>query len=212
PGPRRWDLDSTSREFARGPLGTGARRSGHPTDASRQYTPPSGARISPEVSMIRPAKIRIRWPQGGGRLRRILPARWLAAMRSAAATPVEPPAESARDSRARIRVAAAIGAAGYVVVLSVALRCVLDATPLGRAVDVAHDVAGLMLCTLLLAAAQARAMGDRSVFALALTCELLIAAVISLTIPWATYLRTAHLPGITWVVPIMILFPLLVPA
>jgi len=145
-------------------------------------------------------------------LRRILPGRWLAAMRTAAMTQVEPPSDVVRESRGRIHVAAAIGAAGYLVVLCVALSGVLRATPLERSIDVTHDWIGLAMCTVLLASTLRRGIGDRTVFALALGCELLLAAVISLTIPWAMFLRTGHLAGLTWVVPIMILFPLLVPA
>jgi serine/threonine-protein kinase len=145
-------------------------------------------------------------------LRRILPAKWLAAMHTAAMSRAEPPGELIRESRRRVRVAAAIGVAGYLIVLGAASSGVLHATPLERAVDVAHDWVGLAACTLLLGATLLRRLADRAVFALALSCELLLAAVISLTIPWAMFLRTGHLVGLTWVVPIMILFPLLVPA
>ncbi len=117
-----------------------------------------------------------------------------------------------RESRERIRVAASIGAAGYVLVLGVALTGVLRAQPLERSIDLVHDAIGVTLCGGLLAATLVRGIADRTVLALALACELLLVGVISLTIPWALFLRTAHLPGITWAVPIMILFPLLVPA
>ncbi len=145
-------------------------------------------------------------------MRRVLPARWLAAMRTADATRVEPASDASHESRERIRVAAAIGSAGYLLVLVVGLSGVVGATPLGRSIDLAHDLAGSILCALLLAATLIRALADRTVLALALGCELLLVAVISLAIPWATFLRTGFLPGLTWVVPIMILFPLLVPA
>ena len=145
-------------------------------------------------------------------MRRILPARWLTAMHTAAMTQVEPASEAVGESRGRIHVAAAIGAVGYLVVLGVALSGVMRARSLERSIDLAHDWVGLALCSVLLAATLLRGISDRTVFALALACELLLAGVISLTIPWAMFLRTGHLPGLTWVVPIMILFPLLVPA
>jgi serine/threonine-protein kinase len=133
-------------------------------------------------------------------------------MHTAAMTRVEPPGDLTRESRGRVHVAAMIGASGYLVVLGVALSGVSHATPLEHAIDVAHDCFGLAACAVLLVATLLRGIPDRTVFALALTCELLLAAVISLTIPWAIFLRTGHLMGLTWVVPIMILFPLLVPA
>jgi serine/threonine-protein kinase len=42
--------------------------------------------------------------------------------------------------------------------------------------------------------------------------ELLISALISTTNVWASYLHTDHVPALTWVVPILILFALLIPA
>ncbi len=145
-------------------------------------------------------------------MRRVLPARWLAELRTQAATQVDLPSEEAGESRHRIRVAAAIGTGGYLLFLAVELFGVIPASRLEHALDVAHDLIGVTICLLLLAATLVRAIGDRAVLALALGTELLLASLISIAVPWAAWVRTQHLPALTWVVPIVILFPLLVPA
>ncbi len=145
-------------------------------------------------------------------MRRVLPARWLAELRTQAATPVELPSEQARDSRHRIRVAAAIGTGAYLLFLAVELFGVIPASRIEHSLDVAHDVLGATLCALLLAATLVPSLSDRTVLRLALATELLLASLISIAVPWAGWVRTQHLPALTWVVPIIILFPLLVPA
>lgn len=177
-----------------------------------QYTPHKGYPDRPSGGLAVHRQVVDPAVPSGGPLRRVLPAKWIAAISTAATMQAELPGDVVRDSRDRIRVAASIGAAGYVLVLGVALTGVLRAQPLERSIDLVNDVIGATLCGGLLAVTLVRRIADRTVFALALACELLLVMTISLTIPWAMFLRTAHLSGITWAVPIMILFPLLVPA
>ena len=133
-------------------------------------------------------------------------------MRTQADDRYEPSTEQLHESRRRIRVAGACGATAYLVFLIVERIGGAKAPPLQRAIDVTHDVSALGLCAALLLATYWRRVSDRHVLAMALAVELLLAALISGSVPWATYLHTGHLPGLTWVVPIVILFALLVPA
>lgn len=145
-------------------------------------------------------------------MRRLLPARWLAAIRTQADSRWEPTGDLALDSRRRIRVAAGLGAAAYTYFLIAEWSGVLHDAPLERVIDLAHDVAGATLCTLLFLVTLWDRMPTRHVLTLALALELLISALISVMNTWAGYLHSGHLPGLTWVVPIMLLFALLVPA
>src|SRR5580765_254561 len=145
-------------------------------------------------------------------MRRLLPARLLAALRTEKGERLELPSEMLHESRRRVRVAAAIGAAAYALFLGVQLSGVLGGTALGRRIDFVHDVLGVFLCGSLLLVAGSHRFGDRSTLAAALGVEVLLSLLISIAVPWAGYLRTGQVPTLTWVVPIIILFPLLVPA
>jgi len=145
-------------------------------------------------------------------LRRLLPARWLAAMKTEADTRRDPPSDVLRESRRRIRVAAGLGAAAYALfLLSVWSGVVADA-PLERLLDLAHDAVGVTLCAVLFVCTWWSRVSDRQLVGLALVFELLISALISTTNVWASYLHTGHVPALTWVVPVLILFALLIPA
>jgi serine/threonine-protein kinase len=148
----------------------------------------------------------------GGRVRRLLPARWLAAIRTQADSRWEATGDVARESRWRIRAAAGLGSAAYTFFLVAEGSGVLHDAPLERAVDLTHDIAGATLCALMFLLTLWGRIRDRHVLTLALVLELLISALISLMNTWAGYLHSGHLPGLTWVVPIMLLFALLVPA
>ena len=145
-------------------------------------------------------------------MRRLMPARWLAAMRTRQDSRAEPPSELARETRPRIRTAAALGCACYTFFLVAELSGVIHDEPLERTIDLAHDALGAAICGAALLVTLWRRVPDRRVLTLALVLELLIAMLISTTNVWASWLHTGHLPGLTWVVPIMILFALLVPA
>src|SRR4029077_5003619 len=84
--------------------------------------------------------------------------------------------------------------------------------PPDRASNLTHDVLGVALCGTALGLALWRRVPDRLGLTFALVLELLICVLISTTNVWAGYLHTGSLPGLTWVVPVMILFALLVPA
>ena len=133
-------------------------------------------------------------------------------MRTEADDRSEPASEVLRESRRRIRVASAWGCAAYLVFLAFELSGVAHDSPLERSIDVAHDVSAASICAILLGLALWPRISDDRLTTLALVAEVLICALISAFVSWAAYLHTGHLPGLTWVVPIVILFALLVPA
>ncbi len=143
---------------------------------------------------------------------RLLPARIYAALHRDPATPLELPDEIARESRRRVRVAAALGAGAYAVFLALEWTRVPGGGAQERTIDLVHDGIGLTLCLVLLAATLTRALKDRPVIVLALVIQVLISALISIAVSWAGYVRTGHLVSLTWVVPLIIFYPLLVPA
>jgi hypothetical protein len=145
-------------------------------------------------------------------MKRLLPASLFTAPRSDTAGPFELPSDVARESRRRVQIAAAIGALAYGVFLLVELSGVLGATALEGTIDLTHDLLGLGLCVALLLISMLPPIGDRTVLGLALAFEVMLCVLISIAVPWAGYLRTAHVGSLTWVVPVIILFPLLVPA
>ena len=83
---------------------------------------------------------------------RLLPARFIEALRSERPTPVELPGDLARESRRRVRVAAGIGATAYAVFLAFELGPLRSATAIERFIDRTHDLVGLGLCGALLLA------------------------------------------------------------
>src|SRR5262249_36587489 len=107
---------------------------------------------------IRPAaRIPPRGRGGGGQMRRGLPARWRSGGRPQAAAHTEPLAETARDARDRVRVAALLGSGGYLVFLALELSGVHGHGAREHALNVGHDVAGSVLCASLLAITLLRA-------------------------------------------------------
>lgn len=142
---------------------------------------------------------------------RVVPERLLAALRRPPAVPLEVPGDLAREARRRVRVAALLGFGGYSLLLVVEWMRVMGGTSLERSIDITSDVTGVVLCAALFGAAALSALSDRTVLALALVVEFALACTISVAAPWAGFIRTGHLAALTWVVPIMILFALLVP-
>jgi serine/threonine-protein kinase len=133
-------------------------------------------------------------------------------MRTQADTHGEPSLDAIRESRQRIRTASALGASAYAFFLVAELSGVLHDDPLERAINTTHNVTGTVICGLLFLVTLWPRIKDRQVLTLALAAELFIASLISTTNIWAGFVHSGHLPGLTWVVPIMILFALLVPA
>jgi len=144
-------------------------------------------------------------------LRQLVPARWVAALRPDTSGQPDLPTEVVRDSRQRIRVAAAIGAGAYTVFLALEATGVLGGSALEHRIDLTHDALGIFLSSSLLALASVSRLRDRTVLVAAMVGEVLLCALISVAVLWAGYLRTHQLATLTWVVPIIILFPLLVP-
>src|SRR6266850_775437 len=143
---------------------------------------------------------------------RLVPARFLAALRPDDSVPFELPSAAARESRRRVWVAALLGALAYTTFLTLRLSPLAAVSgQLQRSIDVWHDVLGLAACLLLLVVAIARPIPDRYVLLIALVVQVLLAATISMAVTWAGFIRTGHVSGLTWVVPIIFLFPLLVP-
>jgi serine/threonine-protein kinase len=107
--------------------------------------------------------------------------------------------------------AALLAAMAYATFLATALSVLGHRTALERSIDVAHDLTGLVLGLSLWLVASTRAVRDAMVLRIALAVQVLIALAISIAVPWAGFIRTAHLTSVTWVVPLIILAPLLVP-
>ncbi|NOT33881.1 MAG: serine/threonine protein kinase [Candidatus Eisenbacteria bacterium] len=142
---------------------------------------------------------------------RLIPARLLAALRPNETARQELPGEMIRESRHRVRVAAALGAMAYTAFLIFEASGVVASNALEHRIDLTHDVLGVGICSSLLAIASLRAVSDRGVLFAALSAEWILSTVISIAVPWASFERTGHAQSLTWVVPILILFALLVP-
>jgi eukaryotic-like serine/threonine-protein kinase len=110
-----------------------------------------------------------------------------------------------------VRVAALLGALAFTAFLALELGAP-SATSAERDIDRRLDVLGLALCGATGVIAALPRLGDRFVLGAALVSEVVLCGLISTHVPWAGFVRTGHLPGITWVVPIVILMALLVPA
>ncbi len=145
-------------------------------------------------------------------MKRLLPERLLNALRPEVAARYEPPTDIVHASRRRVRLAAALGVAGHALFMAADASGLLGGSPLERRVDIIQDGLAVVLCGSLLLVASFSSLGDRWVLSFALGVEVLLSALISIADPWTTFDRTGHLPGLTWVIPVIILFPLLVPA
>jgi len=141
----------------------------------------------------------------------LMPDRLLSVLRARDTTPLELPGDAAREARHRVKVAAILGALAYGVFLAFELNGAQGGSRLERSLDLTHDLAGLTLCAALLCMTLVRAIGDRAIIALALATQVLLCALISVQVTWAGFVRTGHVTSLTWAVPVIILFPLLVP-
>jgi serine/threonine-protein kinase len=142
---------------------------------------------------------------------RLVPARLLAALRRGDAPSIDDASDFAPESRGRVRVAAALGTGGYAIFTLVELLRGAGKAPLERSIDLTHDLIGLVLCAGLWIALLTRSLRDRHALAIALAMEVMLVALISATVPWAAFIRTAHVSSLTWAVPIIITSALLVP-
>jgi hypothetical protein len=78
-------------------------------------------------------------------MKRLLPGRWSAALRPETATGLELPGEITRESRRRVRMAAAIGSAAYSVFLVLKASELLPSSALEHRIDMVHNIIGLGL-------------------------------------------------------------------
>lgn len=143
-------------------------------------------------------------------MKRLLPGRLLAALRPEATSGLELPGEITRESRRRVRVAAGIGSAAYAVFLAFEASRLVPSSALEHRIDLIHDLLGMGLCLVLLLVSGLRPLNDRQVLGAALGVQVLLSMVVSVGVGWAAFVRTEHVQSLTWVVPIIILFPLLV--
>ena len=145
-------------------------------------------------------------------MKRLLPARLLAALRREAEKSRSLPDEVVRESRRRVRLAALLGSLAYAILLALETSGAVPASALEHLIDVTHDITAVLLCALLFLVSTLPRLSDRTVLRIALVFEVLLCTLISIAVPWAASIRTGHLPGHTWAVSVMILFSLLVPA
>lgn len=144
-------------------------------------------------------------------MKQLLPARWMAALRGDGPASLDLPPDVLRESRRRVRFAAVLGTLAYALFLALELSGLMAASNLEHTIDLRHDALAVLLCASLVAVAAFPAVTDRTVLGFALLVEFLLSVLISTHVPWAAFERTGHVGGITWVVPIIILFALLVP-
>jgi serine/threonine-protein kinase len=143
-------------------------------------------------------------------MKRLLPGRWSAALQPEAATGLELPGEITRESRRRVRMAAAIGSAGYAVFLACEAGGLTSSSASEHRIALVHNSLGIGLCLSLLLVSGLRRLSDRQVLGVALGIQVLLCLVLSVGASWAAFVRTGQVQILTWVVPIIILFPLLV--
>ena len=141
----------------------------------------------------------------------LLPAKLMAALRAEPAGRTELSGDVLAESRRRVRVAALLGALTYTVFLAYEPVRLANASALERTLALANDLVGLGLCAALVLVAAWRAIPDRAVRGIALAVEVIVCGVVSLTSPWASFVHTGVVHSLTWAVPVIILFPLLVP-
>jgi len=145
-------------------------------------------------------------------MQRLEPAKLSASLRAEAASRFDLPYDMLRIARRRVRVAAGIGMLAYALFLIFGLSRLAEPTEFERRFDSVANAIGLGLCAAVLAATAFRRIGDRTILGIALAAQVLLCALISITAPRIAFANSGHIPALTWVVPVVILFPLLVPA
>jgi len=144
-------------------------------------------------------------------MNRLIPERLGSMLRAKADSGIELPPDVLRDARGRVRAAAASGTVAYAAFLAFELTGAAGGGSAERSIDLRHDWAGLGLCGLLWLASALKPVSDRLLLRLAIATEVMVCALVSFGVTAAALQRTQHVNGLTWVVPIVILFPLLVP-
>jgi hypothetical protein len=80
------------------------------------------------------------------------------------------------------------------------------------AIWIGGTIAGAALSIALVLVATSRRLSHATVLYAALAFEVLICLDLAILLPWFTWIDSGHLPIVTWVEPLIILFPLIVPA
>jgi len=143
-------------------------------------------------------------------LPKLLPERLAAALRPDT-THRDLPHDLLQESRRRVRIAAAIGAAGYAAFLALESSGVLARSALESRVNITHDLLGIILCVAVLIVTAARGLRDEWVLRTGLIAQVALSALISFGVSRGSVIHTGRVQTLTWVVPIIILAPLLVP-
>jgi len=130
------------------------------------------------------------------------------------------PPELLEKSRGRVRLVAILILIGFgsdvAILLAVLVINLFTGNPLPEVGDNVYGPLGSLLGALLsgamVAAASTRRLDNEAVLRLGLVFEVVICAIISLVNPWSQFQESGHVPALTWAVPVIIMFPLLVPA
>jgi serine/threonine-protein kinase len=80
------------------------------------------------------------------------------------------------------------------------------------AIWIGGTIAGASLSVALVLVATDRRLSHATVLHAALAFEVLICLDLAILMPWFTWIDSGHLPIVTWVEPLIVLFPLIVPA
>jgi serine/threonine-protein kinase len=145
-------------------------------------------------------------------VKQLVPAGVLASLQREAQGRLELPGEMLHQARRRVRVAAACGAVAYAAFLLFGISPLAETSAFERQMNLTTNLIGLCLCASVLLVALAPPIKDAAVLSMALIAQVLLCGVISVEAPWVVFERTGDVPALTWVVPVIILFPLLVPA
>ena len=142
--------------------------------------------------------------------KRLVPAGLSTSAPTEAAAPFELPSAAAREARRRVRIAAAMAFGAYTVFLLLLLPNLRGRATAELQLNLVHDGMGIALCGALLVVTLMPWISNRAVLRVALAAEVLLCWLISWSVLQTSFLRTGHVATLTWVVPIVILFPLLV--
>ncbi|MBZ0268832.1 serine/threonine protein kinase [bacterium] len=126
------------------------------------------------------------------------------------------PGDLLRESRKRVRTVALLVliASTPDFVLTVGQGVVALLSPKGelpQAIPFAYNILTLASAIAMMRAARSARIGDGTLLNLALAFEVFLCLILSMANPDALYQDTGALPRMTWVTPLIILFPLIVP-
>jgi serine/threonine-protein kinase len=73
------------------------------------------------------------------------------------------------------------------------------------------NIAAIVAALALIAGTRSPRFRDETILTLARIFQVILCVIISVANPWGRYIDTGHLPALTWVSPLIIMFPLIVP-